>query len=163
MLPTDYVDVEIVDSLMCIFTTVHDYAVAFNVLLAANFSDSDHQVANKCFIFWRLLHIIQRMHTELLRQEDKMDLSYWLLWGEDNHFVILEDHIWHRLLTFDYFVKGWILKLVESDFGLLHLWLILLAVFGLGPPFAHSKNWARLAKLGEDKIGVLVEGLELLG
>ena len=51
LLPTDYVDVEIVDSLMCIFTTVHDYAVAFNVLLAANFSDSDHQVANKCFIF----------------------------------------------------------------------------------------------------------------
>ena len=55
------------------------------------------------------------------------------------------------------------MKLVESDFGLLHLWLKLLAIFGLGPPFANSKNWTRLAKLGEDKIGVLVEGLELLG
>ena len=55
------------------------------------------------------------------------------------------------------------MKLFESDFGLLHLRLILLAVFRLGPPFAHSKNWARLAKLGEDKIGLLVEGLELLG
>ena len=91
-----------------------------------------------------------------------MDLSYWLFRWENNNFVILEDHIFHRLLTFDYFVKGGILELVECDFGLLHLRLERLAVLGLGPPFAHSKNWARLAKLGEDKIGVLVEGLELL-
>ena len=51
MLPTDHVDIEIVNSLVRIFTTVHDNAVALDILLAAYFPDGDHQVANKGFIF----------------------------------------------------------------------------------------------------------------
>ena len=154
---SENVEEEVVNGLVCILTTVLYYAITLDVLLTAYFGHSDHQVAEEGFIFCCLFHIIQRMQTKLFCQEDQVDLSRLASRWEHNNFVILVDHIFHGRLTFDYFVKGRILKLIQGDFRLLHLWLVLLAFFWLRSPLAHSKDWTSLAKLSENQICVLVK------
>lgn len=83
---------------------------------------------------------------------------------EYNDFIVLVQYVLRGRLTLDNLVKWGVAQLIERDLRLLPmiLWLELLAIFWLGPPFAHSEYRTSLAKLRKDQVRVFVEGLQFL-
>ena len=89
-----------------------------------------------------------------------MDVGCGAARWEHNHFVIFVERLYPGL-TLDDLVEGRVLKLIQCHLRLLDLGHHL-AIFGLGPPFAHCKDWTGFAELREDQIAVFVEALQLL-
>ena len=89
-----------------------------------------------------------------------MSLGNWFSSVECDHFVVLEDGF-NVLLTLNNLVEWRVSELIKREFGFLNMWHHL-AVFRLGPPFAHCEDIAGLAELRENQIAVFVEALEFL-
>lgn len=91
-----------------------------------------------------------------------MDLGRWSSRGEHDDFVVLVYDVLGLLFTFNNLIEWRVAQLVNRDLNFLDVALKVLAIFRFWSPFADSKDWTGLAKLREDQICILVEGLELL-
>jgi len=91
-----------------------------------------------------------------------MDLGRWSSRGEHDDFIVLVHDVLKLLFTFNNLIEWRVAQLVNRDLDFLDVVLKVLAIFGLGSPLTNCKDWTGFAKLSEDQICILVEGLELL-